>query len=97
MNIADHISESLETIFWAEILKFFDADADPDPGSGNIFDPGSGTEKFGFGINIPDPQHCTSGYFSPRAQAKMRLLSKLDLDPSTESSERSRLTKLHKC
>jgi hypothetical protein len=50
MNIFDHISESLETFFWIKILKFFDADADPDPGSGNLFDPGSG-------INIPDPQH----------------------------------------
>jgi hypothetical protein len=39
------ISESLETIFWAKILKFFDADADPAPGSGNRFDPGSGMEK----------------------------------------------------
>jgi hypothetical protein len=29
MNIPDHISESSETIFWAKILKFFDADADP--------------------------------------------------------------------
>jgi hypothetical protein len=40
MNIPDHISESLETIFWVKIpvpvLKFFDADADPDPGSGNL-------------------------------------------------------------
>jgi hypothetical protein len=40
MNIPDHISESLETIFWLKILKFLNAD--PDPGSGNIFfDPGS--------------------------------------------------------
>jgi hypothetical protein len=30
MNNPDHISESLATIFWAKILKFFDAD----PGSG---------------------------------------------------------------
>jgi hypothetical protein len=30
MNNPDHISESLETIFWVKILKFFDAD----PGSG---------------------------------------------------------------
>ncbi len=37
-----HISESLETIFWVKILKFFDADADPDPGYGNLFDSGSG-------------------------------------------------------
>jgi hypothetical protein len=39
----------METIFWVKILKFFDSDADPDPGSG--------MEKFGSGINIPDPQH----------------------------------------
>ncbi len=36
MDITDHISESLETIFWVKILKFFDAD--PDPGTGNLFD-----------------------------------------------------------
>jgi hypothetical protein len=38
MNNPDHISESLETIFWVKILQFFDAD----PGS-EIFltlDPG---------------------------------------------------------
>jgi hypothetical protein len=46
MNKPDHISESLETIFWVKILKFFDAD----PGSGPW-------EKFGSGINILDPQH----------------------------------------
>jgi hypothetical protein len=41
----DHISENLhvETIFWVKILKFFEVDADPDPGSG---------------INTPNPQHC---------------------------------------
>jgi hypothetical protein len=43
MNIPDHISESLETIFGIKILKFFDVNADP--GSGNFFDPGSGMEK----------------------------------------------------
>jgi hypothetical protein len=37
MKIPDHISESLETTFWVNILNFFDADADP--GSGNLFDP----------------------------------------------------------
>ncbi len=31
----DHISESLETIFWVKILQFFHSD--PDPGSENIF------------------------------------------------------------
>jgi hypothetical protein len=33
MNNPGHISESLETLFWVKILKFFDAD------------PGSGREK----------------------------------------------------
>ncbi len=37
-------SESLETIFSIEILKFFDADANQDPGPGNLFDPGSGIQ-----------------------------------------------------
>ncbi len=51
MNIPDHISESLETIFWLKILKF--CDADPDPGFRSLWswirdprwknsDPGSG-------------------------------------------------------
>jgi hypothetical protein len=58
MNNPDHISESLKTIFWVKILKFF------------YVDPRFGMEKFGSGIrdgkksdpgsgiNIPDPQHC---------------------------------------
>jgi hypothetical protein len=49
MHTPDHITESLETIFWVKILKFFDVDADP--GSGNLFDPGSGIRD---GKN-PDP------------------------------------------
>jgi hypothetical protein len=43
INSTDHISESLETIFWVKILKFFDADP--------------GWKKFSSGINIPDTQH----------------------------------------
>jgi hypothetical protein len=42
INIPDDFSEKLETIFWVEILKFFDEDADPDLRSRNISDPGSG-------------------------------------------------------
>jgi hypothetical protein len=38
MNIPDHISESLETIFWVEKLKFFDAD--PESGIFLTLDPG---------------------------------------------------------
>jgi hypothetical protein len=45
MNITDHISESLETIFGFKNLKFFDADVNPDTEYGNLFDPGSGMEK----------------------------------------------------
>ncbi len=49
MNILDHISESLETFFGVKILIFFDADADANPRSGILFDPGSGiwNEKTG--------------------------------------------------
>jgi hypothetical protein len=36
------ISESLETIFWLKILKFFDTDADPDPRIFLTLDTGSG-------------------------------------------------------
>jgi hypothetical protein len=65
MNIPDHIFESLKQFFGLKILKFFDAD--PDPGSGIflILDPGPGMEKFGSGINIPDPQHWLNGYWYP--------------------------------
>jgi hypothetical protein len=58
MNISNYISESLETIRWVNIPKFFYAD--PDLGS-KIFltlNPRFGMEKFGCGKNIPDPQHC---------------------------------------
>jgi hypothetical protein len=45
MNNPDHISESLETVFWVKILKFFDAD------------PGSGMEK----IRIRDGKNSDPG------------------------------------
>jgi hypothetical protein len=43
MNNPDHISESLETIFWAKkpkILKFFDADVRSGTEKNQIGDPG---------------------------------------------------------
>ncbi len=43
MNIPNHNSESLETIFWVKILKFFDTDSDP--GIFLTLDPGSEMEK----------------------------------------------------
>jgi hypothetical protein len=49
----------LKKYFWGlKILKSLCAD--PDPGSGIFLtlDPVSGMQKFGSGINIPDPKHC---------------------------------------
>jgi hypothetical protein len=41
MNIPNHISESLETIFFGlKILKLFDVYPDPGFGIENLFDPG---------------------------------------------------------
>ena len=53
INIPDHIADSLETIFFDKILKFFDAAADP----GSLLTLYPGWKKFGSGINIPDSQH----------------------------------------
>ncbi len=56
-NILDHISESLETIFLGKkYLNSLMRMRDPE-----FFDPGSGMEKFGSGINIPVPQNCYFG------------------------------------
>jgi hypothetical protein len=55
MNIPDHISERLETIYWVKILKFFDAD--PDPEIFLTLDPG--WEKFGSGIRDKHPVSAT--------------------------------------
>jgi hypothetical protein len=40
MKILDHISESLEPIFGLKIIKFFDADPDPESFLPWIQDPG---------------------------------------------------------
>jgi hypothetical protein len=50
MNIPDHISESLETIFGLKRLGLFDAD---------LFDHESGMEKFGSGIRDKQPGSAT--------------------------------------
>jgi hypothetical protein len=55
MNNPDRISESLETIFWVKILKFFDAD--PEFGMEKIRIRDGKTSVSESGINIPDPQH----------------------------------------
>jgi hypothetical protein len=61
MNTLDHISESLETIFCVKILKFFDANADADPESGNLLtlDPDPGWKKFGSEIRDKHPGSAT--------------------------------------
>ncbi len=57
VNIQDHFSWILETIFQLKIFKFFDADLDP--GSAIfltwIRDPGWKNSDPGSGINITDP------------------------------------------
>jgi hypothetical protein len=57
MNIPDLIFESLLSVFWLKILKFFYAD--PDLGSCQVVNPRSGIPdgKIGSGLNIPNPQH----------------------------------------
>jgi hypothetical protein len=59
INIPDHFSESLETVFWVKntLILCYGSGIflTLDPGSGkNIPEPSSGMEKFGSGINIPD-------------------------------------------
>ncbi len=51
IKVSDHIFESLETIFWVKILKFFDADVDP--GVFFTLDLGSGTEQLRIRDNHP--------------------------------------------
>jgi hypothetical protein len=56
MNIPDHISESLETIFWVKkYLNFLMRIR-------NLFDPGSEMGKFGSRINIPDSATLELGF-----------------------------------
>ncbi len=50
MNIPNHISESLETIFWVKNIKKFYVDTDPGSGIFLTLDPGSGMEKLGSGM-----------------------------------------------
>jgi hypothetical protein len=60
MNIPDHISKSLETIFlWLKILKFFVVNSDPGSGIFLTLDLGSGMEKFGSGIRNKHPGSAT--------------------------------------
>jgi hypothetical protein len=55
MNIQDHFSESLETVFWVKNLKYLNSLNR----TRNLDNPGSWIQvkKIGPGINIPDPQH----------------------------------------
>ncbi len=52
MNIPDHISESLKTIFWDKYTVILWCGCGF--GIQNLSDPGSEMERFGPGINIPD-------------------------------------------
>ncbi len=50
MNNLDHISESLKTIFWVKILKFFVAD--PGIRDGKNSSPGYGMEKIRIRVGL---------------------------------------------
>jgi hypothetical protein len=50
MKNPDQISESSETIFWVKILKFFDADPDPDPQHWFLTFPEIDLEQVGTGL-----------------------------------------------
>jgi hypothetical protein len=57
MNNPDHISKSLETIFWVKIFQFFDADPGWKQFRSGIQDPGwkkvgSGIRNTAFGCDI---------------------------------------------
>jgi hypothetical protein len=77
MNILDHVSESLETIFGLKILKFFGADSDP--GIFLTLDPGWKNSDPGSGINIPDPQHCQEGTILTDGKINLFLLKSIYL------------------
>jgi hypothetical protein len=53
---------------WVKILKFFYADPDP----GIFLTRDTGWKKSGYGINMPDPQHC----FQLTKNKKIKLLIK---------------------
>jgi hypothetical protein len=55
-NYSGPFFESLLTIFVLQIFKFFVAD--PDLGFGAFLSPGSGMEKSGCVMFIPDQRHC---------------------------------------
>ncbi len=78
MNNPDHISESLETIFWVKILKFVDADPGRKKFGSGIWD----GKKFGSRINIPDPQH----WYSVKISVKINFLCTYDLSGPVRSA-----------
>ncbi len=62
MNIPNHISESLETFLGKKYLNSLMRIRDPE-----CFHPGSRMEKFGSGINIPDPLHWLTHEYKKRS------------------------------
>jgi hypothetical protein len=57
MNIPDYFPRDYKLFLGLKIHKFF---KDPE----DLFDPVSGMEKCGSGVNIPDPQHCFFSEFN---------------------------------
>jgi hypothetical protein len=65
-----HISESLETIFWVKIIKFFDAD--PDPGIFSTLDPSIRDKHPGSATLIVGMSFSTELSFLSRYSQKIR-------------------------
>jgi hypothetical protein len=67
INNPDHISESLETIFWVKIRKFFDAD----PGSGmekiRVRDKHPGSATLPVGMAVGPRQRSVGIHATPRS------------------------------
>ncbi len=61
MNNPDHIFESLETIFWVKILKFFDADLGSRMEKIRIQDKHPGFATLDFNLLVPVCHHYCIG------------------------------------
>jgi hypothetical protein len=66
MNITNHISERLETIFGLKILKFFGTDPEQGTGIRNLIDPGSGMEQIRIRDEHPGSATVTLHFWSPK-------------------------------
>jgi hypothetical protein len=70
-----HFLELRNNFLGLKLLKFFVADLDPGSGIFLTLDLESEKEKFGSGINMPDPQHCGRHYCEVQMMVSVETLS----------------------